>query len=946
LARQLTLKRGTSSEDKFTSTLLDAKVEVLPHQVDAALFAFRSPLSQGAILADEVGLGKTIEAALVMSQFWASHKRKLLVICPANLRKQWSEELQDKFYLDTVILEGKTLKSEAKGKLNPFEQSRVVISSYNFARDRMGQLAELPWDLVVIDEAHRLRNVYSGNQTANAIKMAIKGKKKILLTATPLQNSLNELFGLVSLVDENVFGDLTSFKEQFSEKQMDDSAFESLRKRLIPVAHRTLRKQVTDDVFFTQRKAITQNFTPEAQEEELYEMLNEYLKRDKLFALPSSQRQLITMVFRKLMASSVQAIAATLQTLTTRLEAELLQMPLSKSLTDELAENFEDMQGTQESWEETTEQKTESASVESTDRAQLVQEINDLKRFKEKAAKIIVDAKGEKLLDAIVLGLSETAQKGGLKKALVFTESRVTQRYIQQILEREGYNTVLFNGTNSDPSSKVILKNWLKVHKNTRRASSSSNANMRAALVDYFRNEADVMIATEAAAEGINLQFCSLVVNYDLPWNPQRIEQRIGRCHRYGQKNDVVVVNFLNPKNAADKRVFDLLSLKFNLFEGVFGVSDEVLGVVESGVDLEKRILEIFQNCRNASEIEEAFNTLEEDLENKLRSANKFKNTREKLLSNFDHEVQEKLRFRKSTDIQLLDAFKQKLWNLTGFYLAPYASFENDHYTFSLHKNPYPDLELPLGPYRLSQPKNEEEEFYRPGHPLAQKLINHAVNQKLNDAILRLKPGLSRSPIAALEGRQGQSGYIMVNLFSNKAFEEEEYILPVGYFENEEREEIIPEMALRFLEAPAEESPITISEEIKQFLNKRTAFHAEILGQQLEEKNRGYFREESEKLDRWADDQIKTLSMELKDLNKKVRDLKSSKAKAFNLKEELDFTEEINKLERELKLKRNRLDQEEEAIFDRKNDLVATLRKRLGQEAKSETLFTIAFIVD
>ena len=118
---------------------------------------------------------------------------------------------------------------------------------------------------------------------------------------------------------------------------------------------------------------------------------------------------------------------------------------------------------------------------------------------------------------------------------------------------------------------------------------------MRSALVDYFRDEGQIMIATEAGAEGINLQFCSLVVNYDLPWNPQRIEQRIGRCHRYGQKHDVVVVNFLNRKNEADQRVYQLLSEKFQLFEGVFGASDEVLGAIESGVDFEKRIAGIYQ---------------------------------------------------------------------------------------------------------------------------------------------------------------------------------------------------------------------------------------------------------------------------------------------------------------------------------------------------------------
>ncbi len=138
--------------------------------------------------------------------------------------------------------------------------------------------------------------------------------------------------------------------------------------------------------------------------------------------------------------------------------------------------------------------------------------------------------------------------------------------------------------------------------------SGSPTADRKAAIVEEFRDGAFILIATESAAEGVNLQFCSLVVNYDLSWNPQRIEQRISRCHRYGQKHDVVVVNFLNKRNAADQRVYALLKDKFKLFEGVFGSSDEVLGALKSGVDLEKRIASVYQTCRTTSETEAAFN--------------------------------------------------------------------------------------------------------------------------------------------------------------------------------------------------------------------------------------------------------------------------------------------------------------------------------------------------
>ncbi len=184
-----------------------------PHQVEAALFAFKSPLSKGAILADEVGLGKTIEAGLVLSQKWSERRRRLLIICPANLRKQWSQELQEKFFLPSIILEAKNYNQMKKdGVRQPFEQPTIILCSFQFAARHADDLMVMRWDMVVIDEAHRLRNVYRpDNRIGRALKNALANAPKVLLTATPLQNSLMELYGLVSIIDEYTFGDARAF---------------------------------------------------------------------------------------------------------------------------------------------------------------------------------------------------------------------------------------------------------------------------------------------------------------------------------------------------------------------------------------------------------------------------------------------------------------------------------------------------------------------------------------------------------------------------------------------------------------------------------------------------------------------------------------------------------------------------------------------------------------
>src|SRR5262249_41979636 len=253
------------------------------------------------------------------------------------------------------------------------------------------------------------------------------------------------------------------------------------------------------------------------------------------------------------------------------------------------------------------------------------------------AASILDNAKGRALLAALKQGFDKLQELGARRKAVVFTESRRTQEYLYELLQDDYPGRVLtINGTNADERSAAIYRAWLQRHQDDDAVTGNKGVDLRAALVEHFRDHADVLVATEAAAEGVNLQFCSLVINYDLPWNPQRIEQRIGRCHRYGQKHDVVVINFLNRANAADKRVFDLLSEKFQLFGGVFAASDEVLGALGSGVDFERRIAAIYQSCRTPEDIERAFNKLRTDLEEQI--AARMADTRQKLFENFDEE--------------------------------------------------------------------------------------------------------------------------------------------------------------------------------------------------------------------------------------------------------------------------------------------------------------------
>ncbi len=504
-AHALTLRGSGGDIESLSRSIANARVDLNPHQIDAALFALRSPLSNGAIFADEVGLGKTIEAGIVLAQRWAERRRRILVIVPAMLRKQWQQELEEKFYLPSIVLDTKVANRLRKnGSVNPFEQDdRVVICSYNFASAKVAEISRVPWDLAVIDEAHRLRNVYrSRNRTDPLAKKSMAHKiadtlgqvPKLLLTATPLQNSLMELYGLVSVIDDHVFGDSVSFREQFVRTSSENLRNEELKFRLDPICIRTLRKQVTEYIPFTKRVPITQDFLPSDPEQELYERVSAYLQRECLFALPASQRQLITLVLRKLLASSTFAIAKTLRSLIRRLENLQEQVEL---LDDEDLEGIDELE---DEWQENG--NDETVVLRKIDPAMLKDELEELRRYADLAESIQNNAKGQALVSALQTAFEHAEKLGAAHKAVVFTESRRTQQYLFDLLSANGYTgqLVMINGTNSDPHSKEIYEQWRVKHEGQDIISGSRAVDIKAALIEQFRGNATVLIATGAAA--------------------------------------------------------------------------------------------------------------------------------------------------------------------------------------------------------------------------------------------------------------------------------------------------------------------------------------------------------------------------------------------------------------------------------------------------------------
>ena len=937
-AHELSRRHSAADSEKLAGALLDAQVDLNPHQLEAALFAFKSPLSKGAILADEVGLGKTIEAGLVLAQKWAEGKRRILIVTPANLRKQWTQEMAEKFFLPTTILESKNYNQMRKsGTRFPFEQPSMVVCSYQFAAKHAEELMTTRWDLVVMDEAHRLRNVYRpDNKIGNALKRALGNAPKVLLTATPDENSLLELSGPVSLVDDYAFGDAKSFRTQFA-RLNGDSAFDELKARLKPVCHRTLRRQVLEYIRYTNRIPITEEFVPSEDEHALYDMVSDYLRKESLYALPNSQRQLMTLILRKLLASSTFAIAGALESLANKLRRQIRENAARTARAEEIEEDFEEYEEYADEWDE----DEESDPLSPEDVEAIGEEIRSLEEFRDLAVSISENAKGLALLKALKAGFDKARELGAAEKAIVFTESRRTQEYLVRLLEGNGYGgkLVLFNGSNSDAQSKGIYSAWAEANKGTDKVTGSKSADIRAALVDYFRDSATVMIATEAAAEGINLQFCSMVVNYDLPWNPQRIEQRIGRSHRYGQRHDVVVVNFLNKKNEADQRVFELLSEKFKLFSGVFGASDEVLGAIESGVEFEKRIVAIYQNCRTTEEIESEFARLRAEMESEINET--MEDTRKKLLENFDSEVHDRLKVSLDESREYLGKYESMLWTLTRHELAGSADFDAPSLSFRLAANPFPALDVPEGAYALSKNPGKAHR-YRLGHPLAQAVIARAADRSLPEAEIAFDYSGQGRKAAAVEPFVGKSGTLVLKKLSVSGADAQDHLILSAVTDSGTA--VPEEAARRFLDLPAAVGPRSAGNDPSSARREAERRANEIL-ESLSARQAQWFDEEMEKLNGWAEDKRRGLKAELKDYDDQIAELKKLARTAPTLPEKLAVQKKLRDLDKKRDEAWRAYDEAAKDVERHKDELLDRVEEQLRQETSSEELFCVRWSV-
>lgn len=949
-AHDLTRLGAVGELDRLSTTLFDSKVDLNPHQVDAALFAISNPLRKGVILADEVGLGKTIEAGLILCQRWAERRRRLAVVCPAHIRKQWQTELSEKFCLPSIVLDRKVWNQLLReGVANPFDCERIVVISYAFAARMKDELRAVPFDLVVLDEAHKLRNAYQPSRpSGQAVRWAFELRQKVLLTATPLQNSLLELYGLGWVIDEHLFGDRGAFQSRYCNAGGD---LAGLRTRLAQFCTRTLRKDCPY-INYRKRQAMTHPFPQTDEEKELHRDVLAFMSREASFAFPQRQRHLIELILFKTLASSPQALANTLGTLRRRLvairdhavdganasESDVDAAALMDALSEDQELDVDLLLEPSDDAEDAPGSATPLLRG-----AAIAVELAELDALIARAQGIRGDSKSKALLTALDAAFSRLAELGARRKALIFTESRKTQEFLAGFLEANGYagKVVSFNGSNTHPSASRAYERFVRRHEGTDKLTGSKPVDVRSALIEEFRDHAEILLATEAAAEGVNLQFCSLVVNYDLPWNPQRVEQRIGRCHRYGQEHDVVVVNFLSEGNLADRRVHDLLQQKFSLFDGLFGASDEVLGVIEDGVDFEKRIVAILKACRTDAEIEAAFDVLQRELEESI--SQRMTKARQQLFEHFDVDVHERLKVRDRDARQALDRVGERFWKLAVWGLDGAAAFDDANLGFELATPP--SSEIPAGRYRLISAARSEEEYaateahlLRLSSPLGQWLLDRAKAQEPAPSTIRFDVSGHDRKVSMLTPLVGRCGWMRLDKLTLESDEREEFLLfsavaDDGENVDQEQMQRLMDVAGRCAGDAVMDGTVGARLEADaQRLREATTSKA------LEATN-GRFRQAESQVNQWVEDRIAAADADLERLKREILGARRQTELAETIQARDSAQARLAELERKRKRLRKEYFELEDEVERKRDELIAALRRQVAQRSESTLLF-------
>ncbi len=932
-AERLVRRRRADEHQRYAASQRRGRIDPNPHQIDAVIFALRRIPEGGCILADEVGLGKTIEAGLVIAQLLAEGARRVLLIVPKPLLGQWQNELYTLFGMEA---------RESGADAASFAGDGVFLVGREVAGSVRGsdlvKEAE-PFDLCVIDEAHEIfANIYrrydrGGSYkddsdfaaTAHRVRSFLGRTPVLLLTATPIQNNLTELWGLAQYVEPTgtLLGNLSTFRQVFiagEDRKLVPGQTEELRHRIATICQRTLRRQAQEFLErpFVGRRTQLFEYRMSPQERSLYDDVTAYLLEPELCAFRGKQRRLLLIGFHRRMASSIPALAASLEKVAERLRAQLAGAADAHVSVRDVALDLED-----EELEEAAEAEAAERSdpvPERVDKERVSRELSRVERFIRSANELPGDSKARKLLEVVKL-VRERGERGeGNGKVVVFTESLTTQSYLERILVEKGRlapeEVTLFRGQNTSARALEALKRWQEEVADALPVDSrpSRELAIRLALVHEFKTRSRVFISTEAGAKGLNLQFCDTLVNYDLPWNPQRIEQRIGRCHRYGQTHDVTVVNFLAKDNEAQRLTFEILSQKLDLFGKVLEASDHVLyeprtlapEPLASAFDFEKNLRKIYNTARTIQAVEEDLRDLRATMEAKREAYEEsMRRTAELIETRFDENVKQVFRrLREDLRASLKQLDRDVAALVTGYLDAAGASYERSEEADRVVLAVKPSSVLPEGlrdGMRVVAGHSRDLEDAEPLH-LSHGLVREAVDEarRASDATRTVR---FRELPAALEEYRGRRGRLILTKITYSGFECVDHLRLIALVEDVDAllddEDTEALLKLPMEDAPPLAEPLAVTEEdVEEAVDEVVFLDQTRVTEQEQER----FERMIEQIERYVDDQVLVMRRERKGVEAQLE-------KARKKREAAVGADARNRAEAELERLQARLDE-------------------------------------
>ena len=585
-------------DERFIPVFASSDIEIYPFQIAAASFALRSPYQKGAVLCDEAGMGKSHEAMLVINQKWLEGCSRILLVIPnADLLHQWTEMLERFYTVPYVVLTSRKewQARSAPDHPNAFIQDAIVITTYDFAADNEEAAKVVNWDLTVFEEANSLSPVYQeDNKQAKALKRIAGDSFKLLLTGTPIEKNIMDLYGLIWFIDETL---LPGEKEFLARYLRRPENYPELSEQVSRYCFRTLRSQAKHYAKVTERVLLTVEYTPSKAERQLYELLYAYINQPEKRAFPEMNQYDLALRLLGLLGSSTAAILQTIKGIVKRLQG-------LENAAEELAQ-WQEMQAVAEG--------------------------------------ISQDAKAGELLTVLKQGFSLMKKTGAKQKAVIFTESVETQKMLQNLLSGQ-YRTLAYNGS-ADYS-----------------------------VIRQFKEAGEVLISTDNGAKGFNLEEAAFIIHYDLPYNTLKLEQRIDRCHRLGQENDVLSVAFIDKNNFADVRKLELVNKRMLVTDGVFGITDDVLGGFTD--DIKAAFPVIAQRLRPRAQIEQAYrkilDTHEEDNRQTVSAAEDI------LFTTFTKELADKVKITPQYVNRRVQELNESLWELAKWFFLNYNQQNND----------------------------------------------------------------------------------------------------------------------------------------------------------------------------------------------------------------------------------------------------------------------------